>query len=164
MRDNWIASLGVVVAVLGGGLVAWAMLQELGGRGAGGERPAPDALLLGFALLILAVCLGTAWLVLFGRLVTEVGADGLSVQLRPLTRRHLFAWDEIASAEACSYEPIAEYGGWGVRRGRDGRAYNVSGNRGVRLVLRGGERVLVGSRRAERLVEAMRRYAPGAPG
>ncbi len=163
MRDNWIASVGGVVALLGGGAVAWALLDAVGlgrpdlGRPEG-QRPGPDGVLLAFALLLLAVCLGTGWLVFWGRLVTEVAADGLGVQLRPLTRRHRFAWEDIESAEACTYRPIAEYGGWGVRSGRGGKAYNVSGNRGVQLVLRDGRRVLVGSRRPEDLLEAMRAF------
>ena len=129
-----------------------------------GERPAPDGVLLGLAALVITACLGAVWVVFFGRLVTEVRTNGLSVQLRPLTRRHRFAWHEIESVEARSYHPLREYGGWGVRFGAGGKAYNVSGNRGVQLVLRGGQRLLIGSRCAERLAEAIRSAGgPGAP-
>lgn len=54
------------------------------------------------------------------------------------------------------YSPLGEYGDWGIRRGRGGRAYNVKGNRGVRLVLRTGKKVLIGSRYPERLITAIR--------
>ncbi len=39
-----------------------------------------------------------------------------------------FSLDKIVGAEARSYQPIVEYGGWGVRWSRSGRAFNVSGN------------------------------------
>ena len=39
-----------------------------------------------------------------------------------------------------------EYGGWGIRGGLRGtKAYNVSGNRGVELMLADGRTVLIGS-------------------
>jgi hypothetical protein len=50
-----------------------------------------------------------------------------------------------------AFRPIMEYGGWGIRRGANGWAYNVSGNRGVRLVFRDGSTFLIGSQRAEEL-------------
>lgn len=56
-----------------------------------------------------------------------------------------------------TYRPISEYGGWGIRFGRSGRAFNMSGNRGVQLVLKSGRRVLIGSQRPEELAAAIHR-------
>ena len=53
------------------------------------------------------------------------------------------------------YKPIREYGGWGIRYGRGGKAYNVSGNKAVQLVLKNGKRLLIGSQRPDKLVEAI---------
>ena len=47
-----------------------------------------------------------------------------------------------------------------MRFGRRGRAYNVSGDRGVELTLANGKRVLIGSQRSEELAEAIRRIVP----
>lgn len=63
----------------------------------------------------------------------------------------------IARAYARRYHPLKEYGGWGIRQGRDGRAFTISGKEGVQLVLRSGTRVLVGSRQAAELASAIRR-------
>jgi hypothetical protein len=38
-----------------------------------------------------------------------------------------------------------EYGGWGIKYGKMGKAYNVSGNRGVQLEFTDGKRLLIGS-------------------
>ena len=120
-----------------------------------GDRPAPDAvmiviwLLCGIGLpLLLATC----------RLVTEVRADGLYIRFVPL---HLtwrrFGFDDIASCEARTYRPLLEYGGWGIRWGPSGRAYNVRGNRGVQLVLSTRKRLLIGSQQADELAAAITR-------
>lgn len=72
----------------------------------------------------------------------------------PLYRRH-FALPEIAAAEAVTYSPIADYGGWGIRGWGRNIALNARGNQGVRLVLGDGRRVLVGSQRPQDLAEAL---------
>lgn len=97
----------------------------------------------------------------------QVDGQALSVRFSPLwgTRIPL---SDVTSCEPRTYRPILEYGGWGVRYSPFGRgwAYNVSGNRGVHLVLSNGRRVLVGSRRPEALADAInaaRRDRPDRP-
>ena len=64
----------------------------------------------------------------------------------------------IRSIEVVTYRPIADYGFWGIRTGRDGeRALIARGNRGVRLELADGTRLLIGSQRPEALAAAMDR-------
>ncbi len=102
------------------------------------------------------VLVGVVGLLGFGALRVEVRSSGLFVRLVPLTRQHRFEWNEIQSCEARTYRPLREYGGWGVRYGRSGKAYNVHGNRGVQLVFRDGSKLLIGSQRADELAEAIR--------
>ncbi|NVL91956.1 MAG: hypothetical protein HWN71_02845 [Desulfobacterales bacterium] len=54
-----------------------------------------------------------------------------------------------------TYNPLKDYGGWGIRYGRGGRAYNVSGNRGVYLELSNGKSLLIGSLQPEELARAI---------
>ncbi|HEX2162330.1 MAG TPA: hypothetical protein VHM02_00120 [Thermoanaerobaculia bacterium] len=86
---------------------------------------------------------------------TEVRPDGLHLRFVPLVRHRHLRPEEIVEATARSYRPIVEYGGWGVRWGKGGKCYTVSGDRGVQLALAGGERLLVGSQRAEELAAAI---------
>ena len=51
---------------------------------------------------------------------------------------------------------MREFGGWGIRVSRNGRAYNASGNTGVQLVLADGSHILIGTQRAEELLAALR--------
>lgn len=111
------------------------------------------------ALLLLPAFLAGLWAV--ARVDTEAGGDGVRVRLFPFRWWHIRP-DEIASAEVRTYRPIREYGGWGLRYGPGGWAYNARGDRGVQLVLRDGRRVLIGSGRAEELLAAIRTHAPAA--
>jgi hypothetical protein len=72
----------------------------------------------------------------------------------PLVRRTVL-FGNIVSCEVRTYRPMREYGGWGVKYGRAGKAYNVSGNRGVQLKLTSGKGLLIGSQRPEELAQAI---------
>jgi len=102
----------------------------------------------------LAVVLAMAWL----RLETTVSATGVLIRMPPLRHRRLVEFADIRSAKARDYRPIAEYGGWGLRRGRSGYAYNVYGQRGVQLELKEGKPVLVGSQQANKLARVINAY------
>ncbi len=57
---------------------------------------------------------------------------------------------------SCRSLPIADYGFWGIRSGRDDtRALIARGNRGVRLELADGSFLLIGSQRSEALARAI---------
>lgn len=98
-------------------------------------------------------------LVLFVSLKTEVARRGaVVVGFHPLRRgRRTIRAADITAAEAVRYDPVREFGGYGWRIGRHGsRAYNVAGNRGVRLQLADGRSVLIGSQRPDELAAAIR--------
>ncbi|HET6897964.1 MAG TPA: hypothetical protein VFK70_06445 [Vicinamibacteria bacterium] len=87
-----------------------------------------------------------------------VGDAGVRIRMLPFANRTI-APARIARWEARTYRPIREYGGWGLRFGPRGRAYNVSGDRGVELTLDNGKRVLIGSQRSDDLAAAIGRIA-----
>lgn len=114
------------------------------------------------SLLTAVVCgilvpVGIGFLIWVARLETEVRQDGLYIRYVPF-RRHFkrFQAEDLSEYHARTYRPILEYGGWGIRFGWKGRAYNVSGNRGVQLVFRDGRRVLIGSSQPSELEAAIR--------
>lgn len=108
------------------------------------------------AVEAMVMCLFVA-LFLTVKMITEVRLDGLSVRAHPIARlRRSIPYNQIDSCEPRTYSPIGEYGGWGIRYGRGGKAYNISGNRGVQLVLKSGEKLLLGSQKADELASAIR--------
>lgn len=89
-------------------------------------------------------------------LETEISQEGISVRFFPFhLKKKFFAWDEIAKAEVREYSPLLEYGGWGIRRGRSGIAYNVKGKMGLQLVLKNGKKILIGTQKAEELKQIL---------
>lgn len=107
-------------------------------------------------------CLGIGlpilFLVLFLtlKLETKVCSDGLYVRFFPIHIRFKnFRAEDLMEYYAREYKPLLEYGGWGIRFGKNGKAYNARGNKGVQLVLKNGKRLLIGSQRPDELAEAI---------
>ena len=111
-----------------------------------------------FIIIIITIPIAVSILFLMLKLETEVCSDGLHVRFFPL---HLhfkkLSFDDISEYFSRTYKPILEYGGWGIRCGfgKSGKAYNVKGNKGLQLVFKDGKRLLIGSQKPERLVEAI---------
>jgi hypothetical protein len=104
--------------------------------------------------IVLLVEMAAAWLVYALKLTVRLDDAGLHIRFFPLVKRDI-PLEEIARWEARTYRPILEYGGWGVRYGWKGMAYNVSGNQGVQLEFTNGKRLLIGSQRPEELAAAI---------
>lgn len=113
---------------------------------------------LAFSLAALAG-LASPVLVVVGllRMTTEVTPTDVRVWFGWIpTYRRLVPVGSVVRIEVVSYRPLADYGGWGIRSGRDGeRVLNARGNRGVRLELADGTRLLIGSQRPEALAVAI---------
>ena len=93
----------------------------------------------------------------FLELRTFVTKVGLHYQFFPFHfKKHLIKIKEIEKIEALQYKPIAEYGGWGIRYGFKGKAYNVSGNKGVKVHLSNKRNILFGSQKYKELEKALK--------
>ena len=116
-----------------------------------------------FIVTMIIIPILVAILFLVVKLEAEVRSDGLYVRFFPAhIRFKRFAAEDLTDCFALKYRPILEYGGWGIRFGKKGKAYNVSGNRGVQLVLKNGKRLLIGSQRPDELAEAINSIMSGA--
>jgi hypothetical protein len=148
-RQVWLWILLLSLA----GLAIYGMVQQLILGKPFGDNPASDTV-----LVIIVVVFGFGFPVFFYmiNLTTEVRSDGLYIRFFPL---HLsfrrIPLEDLKAYEARTYSALREYGGWGIRWGWGGKAYNVRGNRGVQVELSNGERILIGSQRAEQLAEAL---------
>ena len=86
----------------------------------------------------------------------------MTTEVTPTDVRVWFGWvpvyrrvvplGDVRRVELVTFRPIADYGFWGIRSGRDGeRALIARGNRGVRLELADGSLLVIGSQRPEEL-------------
>ncbi len=74
--------------------------------------------------------------------------------------RWRFPIAEIGHARVVEFSPLRDYGGWGIRWGRDSMCLNQRGNRGVRFRFAGRDYV-VGSDDPARLLAALRLVGAG---
>jgi hypothetical protein len=107
--------------------------------------------------IALGMALPVVLVVGFLRMTTEVTPTDLRVWFGWVpTYRRIVPIGTIVRLEVVSYRPLADYWGWGIRSGTDGeRVLNARGNRGVRIELSDGTRLLVGSQRPEALAIAL---------
>jgi hypothetical protein len=118
-----------------------------------GEKPIPIAILA--AMLIIPISISIPfWL---AKLQTQVRSDGLYVRFFPFhIKFKRFAFEDFSEYYAREYRPIWEYGGWGIRYTfRNGRAYNIRGNKGLQIVCKNGKKLLIGSQKPQELVAAI---------
>ncbi len=88
---------------------------------------------------------------------TSITKEEIVVTFWPFGRWRIARVD-IAEAQVRTYRPIAEYGGWGIRWGSKGRAYNVRGNQGLQLKLHNGKQILIGTQEPAHLIAFIHDY------
>jgi hypothetical protein len=100
------------------------------------------------------------WLIYFRlitvRLVTEVRQGALLIRMRGLWRLRRVPLDRIQLVETITHDIARDYGGYGIRSTREGKAYVANGGRGVRVTLDKGEKLVVGSERPDELARMLR--------
>ena len=91
-------------------------------------------------------------LFLLFRLDTQIRHSGIYVRFFPLHAKYKFySWSTISRLYVRKYAPLKEFGGWGVRYGSNGKAYNISGNDGLQIELANGKQLLIGTGKPEEL-------------
>ena len=85
------------------------------------------------------------------KLITEVRAHEIAIGLRGLWKRRRIPLELIRSVAPVHYDPVQDFGGYGIRSSRRGTAYIARGNDAVELVLNDGERILIGSQAPQEL-------------
>jgi hypothetical protein len=148
-RQIWLWLLLLAIA-----LISWlgAVQQVVLGMPFG-ANPGPDRM-----VVLIALVFGTAFPLFFVVLAlqVEVRGDGLHYRFFPFHLRYRrIGWNEMSAYAPVSYSPLSTYGGWGIRWGAGGKAYNVAGNQGVRFCLADGRKILFGSADPSGFAEAV---------
>ncbi len=111
-------------------------------------------------LFTLAIVMLVTLLFLSLRLETVIKNDGIYVRFFPVHIKFKFyAWGGLKKCYIRTYAPILEYGGWGLRVGLfgKGKAFNVSGNKGLQLEFQDGSKLLIGTNKPDALQAALQR-------
>jgi len=127
--------------------------QVVGGQPFGDKPMSNTGLLISTALSILLTIMFISF-----RLETNIRKDGIYVRFFPFQMKFkCYRWNTLTKSFVRQYSPIAEYGGWGLRFGLfgKGKAFNVSGNKGLQLEFTNHKKLLIGTNKPNELTEAL---------
>jgi len=105
--------------------------------------------LIGSLALVICSC----GIIFLFKLSTRIDEKGIHYKFSPFHwRSKLIKWKDISKAYVRTYDPLGEYGGWGLKGGAfwnksKGRAINVSGDIGIQLELKSGKKLLIGTQK-----------------
>jgi hypothetical protein len=107
-------------------------------------------------LILSIVILSIVPLLLLASIHLRIEKEGIYIRYFPFHFKPLFFnWSEIDYFELRKYNPLNEYGGWGLKGTKKNRAYNVSGDMGLQLTLKSGRKILVGTVNPQKLEVAL---------
>jgi hypothetical protein len=148
-RKWWMILIVLVIIIL----PCWSIYEQIIKGQPFGNNPAPNAVLIGFAIGMFFL----AFLFLTIYLKTEVGWDGITFHYAPFFKKQIL-WSQIQSAEIVDYGFL---GGWGFRYSKKyGNVYNVSGRIGLSIVLINNQKLVIGTQKPEALKAILRMYIP----
>ncbi len=128
-------------------LLIW---QVVLGRRIGGH-PMSNGNVIGWTVFLWLVYLR----LITTKMVTKVERGKLAISMLGMWTLRKVSVKDIGKTEVVSYRPVEDYGGYGIRLTKRGRAYIASGERGVRITLAKGGKFLIGSQRPEELERAI---------
>ena len=151
-RQWWVWLILLLVV----GLVAFVAIVVVGEESSEDKTmPMPMIILVSTGLFILVP---TVLLFFNMKLETHIKDEGLNVRFFPfhMTFKE-YKWDSISKSYVRQYNPIGEYGGWGLRIGPAGKAFNVSGDKGLQLEFVDNKKLLIGTNKPDELGEVLTR-------
>ncbi len=128
-------------------IIGFQMYQELSN---------PINLLSNPAILITAIIIV---FFVFIRLKTNYTPEGIHVVFIPFIWKKFIPWDDISNAYLRKYS-LSDFGGWGYRFGKDGRAFTAKGDKGLQLVLKDNSKLLIGTQEPEEIQKIINLYKP----
>jgi len=123
-----------------------------------GDEPMSNIALIWSSILSFVLVSAVFIFILGGNLVTEIWSDGIRYKFTPLIRKVKYiSLTDISSVEVAEYNPIMEFGGWGLRKRLFTRktAYNIKGRIGIRVVMKNGSQVMFGTQKREEMKRAV---------
>ncbi len=130
-------------------LFLWGLIQQVIFNKPWGTKPAGDIVLIVinfgiFSLIILFFSIS---------LKTWITDKYISFRMFPFQiRKKVIEWSEIQSGKIVKYNGIKEYWGYGFKyMPGKGWCYTISGDFGIRIMLKNGEKILIGTHIAKEI-------------
>lgn len=142
-------------------LLSGVFKQLISGQKSGGNAMSD----MGSLLIIVFTTLFTILFINI-RLETQISEEGIYVKFFPVHLSfRLYTWENITKSFVRQYDPIREYGGWGLRFGLSGtrKAFNVSGDKGLQLEFADHKKLLIGTNKPDEITETLKRIGQLKP-
>jgi len=149
VRQRWIWTIVVVISIL----TWYIFVQQVILDTPFGKNPVSNRMII---IVWLVFGVGLPAFIISARIETKVSTDGIYLRFFPWQRTfRKIAFDDLQVAQARNYRPLLEFGGWGIRKNRQGRAYTISGTFGVQLLFNNEPPLLIGSNHPNELCSAI---------
>lgn len=113
-----------------------------------------DMLLL-FIIIFIQIMLVV--MILNFRLQTRIDHSSIQVKFSPFHKNFVeYPLNEISDMAVVKYNPIMDYGGWGIRGFGSNKAFNLRGNYGLKILLKNGNIRLIGTQNPEELNQVIK--------
>lgn len=150
-----IFALGIPLIVFGYGIIKQLVFDV-----PFGNNPDSDESLMVSGMVILLLSILIIGIMASATLITAVKMDGVYLRYPPFIFKYKhYHVDDIERWQVRKYDPILEFGGWGIRwwGKKHGMAYNVKGNMGLQLYTIQGKKLLIGTQKPEEIAIALRK-------
>ena len=137
MRDHWSFYLVIIVFV---GVLSLLLVYPI-------NRILPP----------IFISLSVILVIYFIDMRTRIDEEGVYIKYFPFhLKGRIWKWSEIESLNATHYEPLTEFGGWGIRRSFNGnKCYSTKGNFAFKIRMNNKD-ILIGTQRKEDALQITR--------
>lgn len=142
----------ILTAIVPAAMLALTIIQIAWGRHWGQQS---NGSMIGWTIFLWLVY----WRLMMVKLVTEVRPGQLRVKMSGLWRSRKIPLNDITSAAVVRFDPVRDWGGYGIRVSGRGRAFLSGGTEGVEVRTRTRGLFLVSSGRAAELARVLRESA-----
>lgn len=122
-----------------------------------GSDPLSDTWLILMSFLVIPLMIFLIWLFSVTKLTVQVDKEKIFIRFYPMIKREVLLSD-IDSFEIKEFNPIIDFGGWGLRYSIRWKTtgYIMKGKVGVHIHLKNGKNLLISSERANELYRVIK--------
>ena len=136
---KWIFFIGLYILML------WALIEQFSNEI---DITAVSSIIFSLCLIIFFNIV-----IVIMKLDTEIDEAKISYRYKPFhVKPRIIYWEDVSEYYTRDYKPMKEYGGHGLQRKlKYGRAFTVSGKKGLQLILKSGKKILIGTHKPKEL-------------
>ena len=112
-------------------------------------------------IIVLVLSFG---LIYIFRLTTRIDENGIHYKFFPFHfSEKSISWYDVDKCYVRKYQPISEFGGWGIKPipGGASKAYSTRGNMGIQCELKNGKKILFGTQKPDDAQQALNKFFKG---